>query len=237
MDNQTEWYIPGSISFYLNNIRLSFISNAEVYINNQQTRNSNRPSANKFYIPNNSKGATSEDKEVWDCELYDYADCLDEKMGACLFETFLTRRKKLLRKPDGFVLHGEGGLRFSPFLKEYKGNMKLVLKVIRAGLNYCKISDIWNFSLRIVDCSLQTGDKLIITGKQEEKCLHMLQWSSAVWKLRQRPSPFLGSKTSSFKNYFYEDLVFCIDIEMNTISAFTASYIESSFWYQQPNMG
>ena len=57
---------------YVNNIMRSIISNVEVYINNQQTYNSNALYAHKSYISNNFKAASSEYKGVFHCESYDY---------------------------------------------------------------------------------------------------------------------------------------------------------------------
>ena len=50
----------------------SIFSNVEVYINNQQTYNSNGLYANKSYFSNNFKAAISEYKGVLNCEGYDY---------------------------------------------------------------------------------------------------------------------------------------------------------------------
>ena len=53
---------------YVNNIMHSIFSNVEVYINNQQTYNSNGLYAHKFYISNNFKAAIYEYKGVLHCE-------------------------------------------------------------------------------------------------------------------------------------------------------------------------
>ena len=50
---------------YVNNILHSIFSNVEVYINNQQTYNSNGLYAHKSYISNNFKAAISEYKGFW----------------------------------------------------------------------------------------------------------------------------------------------------------------------------
>ena len=56
---------------YVNNILHSIFSNVEVYINNQQTYNSNGLYAHKSYICNNFKGAFSKFKGVLHCEGYE----------------------------------------------------------------------------------------------------------------------------------------------------------------------
>ena len=53
---------------YVNNIMHSKFSNIEVYINNQQTYNSNGLYAHKSYISNNFKAAISEYKGALRCE-------------------------------------------------------------------------------------------------------------------------------------------------------------------------
>ena len=70
---------PVAIVTHLNNILHSFLSNVEVYINNQQIYNSNGLYAHKSYISNNFKGAISEYKGVMHCEGYDYEEFPDEK--------------------------------------------------------------------------------------------------------------------------------------------------------------
>ena len=52
----------------------SFLSNVEVYINNQQVYNSNGLYAHMSYISNKFKGAISEYKGVLHCEVYDSED-------------------------------------------------------------------------------------------------------------------------------------------------------------------
>ena len=65
-------------------------------------------------------------------------------------------------------------------------------------------------------------------------CLLTLLWSSIIWKLLQRLLSFLPDKTSSFKKTFSNNApVHRIAIAMNTNSAFTGSYTENPFWYQQ----
>ena len=76
---------------------------------------------------------------------------------------------------------------------------------------------------------------MIITIK-ERTCLLKLLWSSTIWKLLRRLSSFLPNKTSSF-NFFDNAPVRRIAIAMSTNFAFTASYTENPFWYQQLDHG
>ena len=68
----------------VNNILHSLFSNVELYINNQQFYISNGLYAHKLYISNNFKGAISEFKGVWHCEVYDYEEFPDELIEALL---------------------------------------------------------------------------------------------------------------------------------------------------------
>ena len=69
---------------------------------------------------------------------------------------FFTRRRKLLSRPDGFVLYGKLGIDFFSISELLYPNMKFRLRLIRARPNFNMISDKPNVSLGIVDCSLYT---------------------------------------------------------------------------------
>ena len=73
---------------------------------------------------------------------------------------------------------------------------------------------------------------LIIT-RNEWTCLLTLLWSSTIWKLLQRFLSLLPGKTSPFTKTFNNAPIRRIAIAMNTNSAFTVSYTENPFWYQQ----
>ena len=110
---------PVPLVTHVNNILHSIFSNVELYINNQQICNSNGLYANKSYISNNFKWAISEYKGVLHCEGYDYEEFPDEIMEAPLSEPFLTRRMKMLSRPDGFTLYGNLEVDFSLLLNCY----------------------------------------------------------------------------------------------------------------------
>ena len=140
---------------YVNNILHSIFSNVEVYINNQQIYNSNGLYAHKSYISNNFKGAITEYKGVLHCEGHDYGQD-PEAIANRLLDPFFTRRKKLLSRPDGFMLYGKMGIDFFSTSELLYPNMKIRLRLIRARPNFYMISDNPNVSLGIVDFSLYT---------------------------------------------------------------------------------
>ena len=123
---------PVPLVTHVNNILHSIFSNVEVYINNQQTYNSNGLYAHKAYISNNFKGAISENKGVLHCEGYDYEEFPDEIMEAPLSEPFFTRRTKMLSRPDGFMLYDKLGVDFFSNSEMLYPNMKTRLRLIRA---------------------------------------------------------------------------------------------------------
>ena len=85
---------PVLLNTHVNSILHSIFSNVEVYINNQQTYNSNGLFAHKSYISNNFKGAISEYEEVLHCEGYDYEEFPDEIMEAPLSEPFFHKENE-----------------------------------------------------------------------------------------------------------------------------------------------
>ena len=147
---------PFPLVTHVNNILHSIFSNVEVYINNQQIYNSNGLYAHTSYISNNFKGAIYQYKGILHCERYVYEEFPDEIMEAPLAEPFFTRRRKMLSRPDGFLLYGNLGVDFFSTSELLYPNMKLRLRLIRTGPNFYMISDNPNVSLGIVDCSLYT---------------------------------------------------------------------------------
>ena len=88
------------------------------------------------------------------CKGYDYEEIPDEFMEAPLSEPFLTRKMKMLSRPDGFMIYGKLGIGFFSTSELLYPNVKIRLRLIRARPNFYMISDNPNVSLRIVDCSL-----------------------------------------------------------------------------------
>ena len=89
------------------------------------------------------------------CEGYDYEQD-PEAISNPLPDPFFTRRMKLLSRPDGFLLYGKLGIDLFSTSELVYPNMRIRLRLIRAGPNFFMISDNPNVSLGIVDCSLYT---------------------------------------------------------------------------------
>ena len=220
---------------YVNNIMHSIFSNVEVYINNQQIYNSKGLYAHKSYISNNFKGAITEYKGVLHCEGYDYEQD-PEDIANPLRDPFFTRRMKLLSRPDGFMLYGKLGIDFFSTYELLYPNMKIRLRLIRARPNFYMISDKPNVSLGIVDCSLYTR-RIALKDDYHKKRIDMLAYAPVEYNYLETLAKTLIIPAR--QNQFIQETIFNnapirrIAIAMNTNSAFTGSFTENPFCYQQ----
>ena len=227
---------PVPLVTHVNNILQSIFSNVEVYINNQQIYNSNGLYAHKCYISNKFEGAISEYKGVLHCEGYDYEEFPDEIMEAPLSEPFFTRRMKVLSRPDEFMLHGKLGVDFFSTSELFYPNMKNRPRLIRARPNFYMISDNPNVSLGIVDCSFYTR-RIALKDDYHKKRMDMLAYTPVKFNYLETLAKtfILPARQNQFfrENIFKHAPVRRIAFAMNTNSAFTGSYTENLFWYQQ----
>ena len=205
-----------------------------MYINNQQIYNSNGWYAHKSYISNNFKGAIFEYKGVLHCGGYDYEEFADEIMEAPLSEPFLTRRRKMLSRPDGFMLYGKIRVDFFSTYELLYPNMKVRLRLISARPNFYMISDNPNVSLGIVDCSLYTR-RLALKDDYHKKRMDMLAYTPVEFNcLETLAKTFINrARRNQFiqENISNNAPVRRIAIARNTNSAFTGFYTENPFWY------
>ena len=207
-----------------------------MYINNQQTYNPNGLFAQKSYISNNFKGAISEYKGVLHREGYDYEELPDENIEVPLSEPIFTRRMKMLSRPYGFMFYGKLGVNFFSTSELLYPNQKITLRLIRARPNFYIISDNPNVTLGNVDCSLYTH-RTALKDDYHKKRIDMLAYTPVEFN-------YLETLAKTFiipvrQNQFIQENIFNnapvrrIAIAMNRNSAFTGSYIENQFWYQQ----
>ena len=207
-----------------------------MYINFQQICNSNGLYAHKSYISNNFKGAISEYKGVLHCEGYDYEEFPEEIMEASLSEPFFTRRMKMLSRPDGFMLYGKLGIDFCSTSELLYPNMKTGLRLNRARPNFYMISDNPNVRLGIVDCSLYTR-RIALKDDYHKKRMDMLAYTPVEFNYLETLAKafIIPARQKHFiqENIFNNGPVRRIAIAMNTNSAFTGSYTENPFGYQQ----
>ena len=215
---------------YVNNILHSIFSNVEVYVNNQQIYNSNGLYAHKSYSSNNFRAAISEHKEG-------YEDEQDpEDIANPLPDPFFTRRMKLLSSPDGFMLYGKLGIDFFSTSEPLNPNMKIRLRLIRARPIFYMISDNPKVSLGIVDCSPYTR-RIASKDDIQKKRMDMLAYAPVEYNYLETLAKtfIIPARQNQFnqENIFNKALIRRIAIAMNTNSAFTGSFIENPFWYQQ----
>ena len=185
---------------------------------------------------NKVKGAVSENKGFWHCEGFSYEDFLDEIMESPSSEPFFTKKMKLLSRSDGFTLYGKLGVDFFSTSQWLYPNMKIRLRLIRARRNFYKISDNPHVSLGIVDCSVYTR-RIALKDDYHKKRMNMLAYTPVEFNyLETLPKTFIipaGQNQFIQQNIFNNAPVRRIFIAMKTNSAFTGSYTEKSFWYQQ----
>ena len=170
------------------------------------------------------------------CEGYDYEEFPDEIMEAPLPELFFTRRRKMLSRPDGFMLNGKLGVDFFSTSELLYPNMKTRLRLIRARSIFYMISDNPNVSLGIVDCSLFTR-RIALKDDYHKKRMDMLPYTTVEFNYMETFAKtfIIPARQNQFnqENIFNNAPVRRIAIALNTDSAFTGSYTENPFWYQQ----
>ena len=213
----------------------SIFLNVEVYINNQQIYKSNGLYVHKSYISNSFKAAISEYKGVLHCEGYEFEQDLED-ISNPLPDPFFTRRLKLLSRPDGFMLYGKLGIDFFSTSELLYPNMKIRLRLFRARPNFYMISDNPNVSLGIVDCSLYTR-RIALKDDYHKKRIDMLAYAPVEYNYLETLTKtfIIPARQSQFiqENIFNNAPIRRVAIAMNTNSAFTGSFTENSFWYQQ----
>ena len=221
---------------HVNNIMHSIFSNVEVYINNQQIYNSNGLYAHKSYISNNFKGAISEYKGVLHCEGYDFEANPEDAMDNPLEDPFFSRRMKMFSRPDGFMLYGKLGVDFFTTSELLYPNMKVRIRLIRARPNFYMISDNPNVSLGIVDGSLYNR-RITLKDDYHRKRMDMLAYSPVEYNYLETLAKtfIIPARQNQFiqENIFNNAPIRRIAIAMNTNSAFTGSFTENPYWYQQ----
>ena len=220
----------------MNNILNSIFSNVEVYINNQQIYNSIGLYAHKILHFQQLQGAISEYRGVLHGEGYNYEEHFEEILDAPLSEPFFTRRMEMLSTPDGFMLYGKLRADFFSTSESLYPNMKARLRLIGARPNFYMINDNPNVSLGKVDWSLYTR-RFALKDDYHKKRMDMLAYTPVEFNYLETLAKIftIPARQSQFfqENVFNNAPVRRIAIAMNTNSAFTGSYSENPFWYQQ----
>ena len=158
------------------------------------------------------------------------------KLWKRLCQPFFTRRMKMLSRPDGFMLYGNLGVYFFSISELLYPNMKIRLQLIRARPNFYMINDNTNVSLGIVDCSLYTR-RIALKDDYHKKRMDMLAYTPVEFNFLETLAKtfIIPARQNQFiqENIFNNGPVHRTAIAMNTNSAFTGSFTENPFWYQQ----
>ena len=134
------------------------------------------------------------------------------------------------------MLYGKLGVDFFSTSELLYPNMEIKLRLIRARPNFYMISDNPNVSLGIVDCPLYTR-RIALMDEYHEVRINMLAYNPVEFNYLETLAKtfIIPARQNQFiqENFFNNAPVRRIAIAMNTNSAFTGSYTENSFWYQQ----
>ena len=185
---------------HVNNILHSIISDAELYINNQQIYDSNGLYAHRSLISNNFKSKLSDYKGVLHCEGYDY----EEDPENLLEGPFFNRRMKLYSRPSGFMLYGKLRIDFLTTSELLYPNKKVRIRLFRARPNFYMIGENPNVSFGFVDCSLYTR-RLMLKDDYHKKRMSQLAYAPVEYNyikmlaktfiIPARPNQFIQEKT------------------------------------------
>ena len=143
---------------------------------------------------------------------------------------------KMFSRPDGFMLYGKLGVDFFTTSELLYPNMKVRIRLIRARPNFYMISDNPNVSLGIVDCSLYNR-RITLKDDYHKKRMDMLAYSPVEYNYLETLAKtfIIPARQNQFiqENIFNNAPIRRIAIAMNTNSAFTGSFTENPYWYQQ----
>ena len=134
------------------------------------------------------------------------------------------------------MLYGDLENEFFSISQLLYANTKSRQQLIRPRPNFYMISDNPNVSLGIIDCSLHTC-RIAHKDDYHKKRMDMLAYTPVeVNNMQTRAKTFISPAR---QNQFIHEIILnnaplrWIAIAMNTYSAFTRSYAENPFWYQQ----
>ena len=134
------------------------------------------------------------------------------------------------------MLYGKLGIDFFSTSDLLYPNMKNRLRLIRARRNFYMISDNPKVSLGIVDCSLYTR-LIALKDDYHKKRMDMRAYASAEYNYLETLAKIfiIPARQNQFiqENSFNNAPIRRVAIAMNTNSAFTGSFSENPFWYQQ----
>ena len=108
--------------------------------------------------------------------MYDYEEFPDGTM-----EPVFTKGRKMLSRPDGFMLYGVLGVQVFFTFQLLLPNMNIRHRLIRPRTSFYNISDNPNLNLGIVGCSLYTR-RITLKDDYHKKRMDMLAYTTVKYK-------------------------------------------------------
>ena len=134
------------------------------------------------------------------------------------------------------MLYGKLSIDFLTTMELLYPNKKVRIRLIRARSTFYKISENPNVSLGIVDCSLYT-QRVKLKEDYHKKKMSQLAYAPVEYNYMETlAKTFINlAPHNRFiqENIFNNAPIRRIAIAMNSNSAFTGSFAENPFWYQQ----
>ena len=138
------------------------------------------------------------------------------------------------------MLYGKLGIDFFSTSELLYPTMKLRLRLSRARSTFYMISDSPNVNLGSVDCSLYTR-RIALKDDYHKKRMDMLSYAPVEYNyLETLAKTFIipARQNQVIRgNIFKNATIRRVAIAMNTTCAFTGSFTENPFWYQQFDLG
>ena len=101
-------------------------------------------------------------------------------MDTPLSEHFVTRRMKMLSRPDGFMLYGKLGIDAFSTSELLYPSIQITLGLIRARPNFYMTSGIPNVSLGIIDCSFYARSIALKDDHHKKNIRHACIYSCRI---------------------------------------------------------
>ena len=146
---------------------------------------------------------------------------------------------KLYSRPDGFMLYDKLGIDFRTTSGLLYPNMKIRIRLIPARPNFYMISENPNVSLGFVDCSLNTR-RVMFKEDYHKEGMSQLAYAPVEYNYMETLAKtfIIPARQNQFtqENIFNNAPIRRIAIAKKSNSAFTGSFAENPFWYQQFNL-
>ena len=137
------------------------------------------------------------------------------------------------------MLYGKLGIDFLTTSELLYPNMKVRIRLFRARPTFYMISENPNVSLGIVNCSLYTR-RVMLKEDYHKKRMSQLAYAPVEYNYMETLAKtfIIPVRQNEFfrENIFNNAPIRRIAIAMNSNSAFTGSFAENPFWYQQFNL-